>query len=178
MSKDIYIVVEGIADKNFLSSYIDHLELKLNCYEITVLYGFNEKKIEKAVKEIPDNKTIIAIIDANSDRDKNIEIACEGLKIKKEQVFTFPDNIKNGTLEDLLKKICVGESFFKCFDNYQKCLTNAKLKEQDKKTKIYSYDKAVGGAGKEAERDYNNSERYNLRSPELEPLKKFLTNYL
>jgi len=179
MNKDIYIFVEGIADEKFVSSYIDYLKLKFDCNRIKGTNGIDEKKFENLLREIPGEKIIIAIIDANSDRNKNIEIACKGFKIEKCQVFTFPNNDdKTGTLEDLLKKICVKDSFFNCFDKYQECLKKAKLKTQDKKTKIYSYDKATGGDGKEKEREYNNKERYNLDHESLKPLKDFLIKHL
>ena len=43
---------------------------------------------------------------------------------------------------------------------------------------IFSYDKAVGGEGKEKYREYSNKERYNLDSLTLNPLKFFLNQRL
>ena len=89
--------------------------------------------MEDIKNEISEEADIIAIIDADNDRKNIIDRTTKGLEIKKEKIFTFPDNESEGALEDLLKPICIKKEFFKCLESYQKCLLENSFKKLDKK---------------------------------------------
>jgi hypothetical protein len=109
-------------------------------------------------------------------------------------IFLFPDNKSDGTLEDLLENI-INQSnspIFNCWENYESCLQECASKKMEKKlttpakkSKIYSYLEVLAGKTqkekdkiKPLNRDYTNSEYWNLDADFLIPLKEFLLKHL
>ncbi len=170
--------MEGVADKKFLKDFCKFLKLGIadeNFFVIdtNVVSGKDDIKVRVKQDKEAEIETYF-IIDANSSREKFLETLADS-GIQKENIFTFPDNKSNGNLEDLIRKICVDKNnFFECMDDFNKCISDKKLKLIDPKAEIYAYDYAVGGEGKEEYRKYYDSKNYDLNHPALNPLKKFL----
>lgn len=109
------------------------------------------------------------------------------------ELFLLPNNQDAGALEDLLEHIINpnNQPIFACWQHYEDELvqqeipgrTPPPLTTPAKKTKIYGYLEALLGETKsqkelikEANRNYENPQHWNLDSEYLEPLKAFLEN--
>ena len=135
------------------------------------------------------------------DADKDVEARRKELEAIKEQynvnfeLFLLPNNKDKGALEDLLENIINPNNrpIFDCWENYEKELvtldipgrTPPPLTTPAKKTKIYGYLEALLGESntqkeliKEVNRNYENTQHWNLDAEYLEPLKEFLENNL
>lgn len=135
------------------------------------------------------------------DADKDVEARRKELEAIKEQynvnfeLFLLPNNKDKGALEDLLENIINPNNrpIFDCWENYEKELvtldipgrTPPPLTTPAKKTKIYGYLEALLGESntqkeliKEVNRNYENTQHWNLDAEYLEPLKEFLVKYL
>ncbi|MCU0427624.1 MAG: hypothetical protein MUF71_18585 [Candidatus Kapabacteria bacterium] len=102
------------------------------------------------------------------------------MPIGKEQIFLFPDNASDGTLEDLLQSCIPDEhsTILECWANYAECVVEKGYTPPSNKTKIFSYaeiqtkyNEAFG-----EKRDYLKPEHWNLDSTSkaLAPLYDFL----
>jgi hypothetical protein len=115
------------------------------------------------------------------------------------EIFLFPNNQGDGALECLLENIINKKNtpIFECWGKFEICLQehaskeiyqedeNKKLTTPAKKSKIYVYLEALLGKTKEEKkrikdpnREYQNSEYWNLDADYLNPLKEFLLKYL
>lgn len=133
------------------------------------------------------------------DADKDFEARQKELLSYKEEygvdfeLFLFPNNKHTGALEDLLENIINPNNrpILDCWENYEKELvqldipgrTPPPLTTPAKKTKIYGYLEALLGESnsqkeliKEVNRNYENTQHWNLDAEYLEPLKAFLEN--
>ena len=203
MSEKYYtLYVEGIADMVFFKQYIQH------CFGIVVpeeqivnLEGWTNIKGIAALRRMrstSDNGGInLVILDADADFEaRRKEVSDWGQKNDVEfELFLLPNNHDAGTLEDLLEHIINPNNrpIFNCWEHYEQELvqldipgrTPPPLTTPAKKTKIYGYLEALLGESKsqkelikEANRNYGNTQHWNLDSEYLEPLKTFLTDKL
>lgn len=197
--KDIYtIYVEGIADVTFIRQYVHHIMGELIPDErILKLDGWTNLKgftWQQRMKTNTANGGInLVIIDADDD----IDARRSDILAWKEQygldfeLFLLPNNQDAGALEDLLENIINpnNRSILDCWEDYEKELvqldipnrTPPPLTTPAKKTKIYGYLEALLGESKsqkelikEVNRDYENTQHWNLDAEYLEPLKEFL----
>jgi len=144
------------------------------------------------------NDKILLIFDADTNdndggydrRKKEIE----DYALPLDETFLFPSNKDDGALEDLLENIIpqANKPIFDCWEKFEICLrkcetetTREKLTIPTQKSKIYAYitfllDKTnkEKDKAKDQNRDYSNTEHWNLDSDYLEPLKSFLNKYL
>lgn len=203
MSKRLFtLYVEGIADKVFFKQYLQH------CFGIVVpeerivnLEGWTNIKGISALRRMrstTDNGGVnIALLDADNDFDARRK---DILNWKQEhsvefELFLLPNNQDAGALEDLLEHIINpnNQSIFDCWQHYEDELvqqeipgrTPPPLTTPAKKTKIYGYLEALLGEKKsqkelikEANRNYENTQHWNLNSEYLEPLKNDLMKYI
>ena len=197
--KELYtIYVEGIADVRFLSQYIHHLfGIMVPKERIVKLEGWTNLKgttWQQRMRAITDKGgTNIVIIDADKDIDAR---RSDVLSWKEEnalefELFLLPNNQDTGALEDLLENIINPNNrpIFDCWENYEKELvtldilgrTPPPLTTPAKKTKIYGYLEALLGESntqkeliKEVNRNYENTQHWNLDEEYLEPLREFL----
>lgn len=203
MSEKYYtLYVEGIADMVFFKQYIQH------CFGIVVpeeqivnLEGWTNIKGIAALRRMrstTDNGGVnIVILDADADFEaRRKEVSDWGQKNDVEfELFLLPNNHDAGTLEDLLEHIINPNNrpIFNCWEHYEQELvqldipgrTPPPLTTPAKKTKIYGYLEALLGESKsqkelikEANRNYGNTQHWNLDSEYLEPLKEFLADNL
>ena len=137
----------------------------------------------------------LVVFDADNDieaRRKELEAIKEQFHVEFE-LFLLPNDKDKGALEDLLEKIINPDNncIFKCWENYEKELvkqeiswrTPPPLTTPAKKTKIYGYLEALLGESnsqkekiKETNRNYENTQHWDLDTEYLEPLKEFLFN--
>lgn len=195
--KDIYtIYVEGIADVTFIRQYVHHIMGELIPDErILKLDGWTNLKgitWQQRMKTNTANGGInLVIIDADDD----IDARRSDILAWKEQygldfeLFLLPNNQDSGALEDLLENIINPNNrpILDCWEDYEKELvkldipgrTPPPLTTPAKKTKIYGYLEALllksqKDLIKEKERNYENTQHWNLDAEYLEPLKEFL----
>jgi hypothetical protein len=201
MSKPVSVFVEGVADRKFIADYIRFIAPDFEITDETIVEsgGRNIKQIDTQLKmkRITDNNGVnLVIFDADDDfasRKAELEKWREQSGLSFE-IFLFPNNQENGTLENLLENIILDKNrpIFQCWDGYEQCLRNTTIAGRDeplttpaKKTKIYAYLEALLGKSKsekkkikEVERDYRNKDHWNLEADYLLPLKMFLTAHL
>jgi hypothetical protein len=202
MRKDFNIFVEGIADARFFKQYIHHLFGEEVADErIVPLKRWNNLKTEASVlrmRSMSANGGIhLVFIDADKDfQNRKVEIEkwkqANGVEF---ELFILPNNKDKGALEDLLENIINpnNQPIFGCWEDYEKELvrldipgrTPPPLTTPAKKTKIYGYLEALLGESKiqkemikEANRDYKNTQHWNLDAEYLGTLKEFIINKL
>ena len=201
--KELYtIYVEGIADVRFFSQYIQHLfGVMVPEERIVKLDGWTNLKGTtwlQRMRAITDKDgTNIVIIDADNDiqaRRSDI-LAWKTENDLDFELFLLPNNKDAGALEDLLENIINPNNrpILDCWEDYEEELfqldipgrTPPPLTTPAKKTKIYGYLEAMLGESKsqkelikEANRNYENTQHWNLDAEYLEPLKEFLNSEL
>ncbi len=200
MKERFHIIVEGFADLVFIKQYYRHLFGK------PAPEGFifktdgkdNLPKFANQMHTMSANGGINLVI---FDADEDIEARRKELLSIKEQfgiefeLFLFPNDRDKGALEDLLENIINSNNqpIFECWEGYEKELvkldipgrTPPPLTTPAKKTKIYGYLEALLGPSsdekkliKEPNRNYENTQHWNLDVEYLGALKGFLERNL
>ena len=202
IEKYFTLYVEGIADMVFFKQYL------LHCFGIVVpeeqivnLEGWTNLKGIAALRRMrstTDNGGVnLVILDADADYEtRRKDVLDWGQQNGVEfELFLLPNNHDAGTLEDLLEHIINPNNrpIFDCWEHYEQELvqldipgrTPPPLTTPAKKTKIYGYLEALLGETKsqkelikEANRNYENPQHWNLDLEYLEPLKVFLNDNL
>lgn len=187
----VSIFVEGIADEKFIEDLFKSIDPLNNTKEIIVTDGYtNLKKFENKISFTNDlgGKNYI-IFDADQNKSEKIfEInRIENLLNCSIKYFFLPNNEDPGDFEDLLKQIINPEHqiIIDCFDRYQTCLNSNDYDYTlpSKKALIYAYCEAIlekkdSKQIKEKNRNYFNTELWNIESEALNPLKEFLKKIL
>ena len=198
MRKDFNIFVEGLADARFFKQYISHVfNEEASDERIVVLKGWNNLKTEASVLRMhsmsANGGVNLVLVDADKDfQARKAEIAQWQQANKVEfELFLLPNDQDTGALEDLLENIINPNNrpIFGCWENYEKELvtldipgrTPPPLTTPAKKTKIYGYLEALLSESntqkeliKEINRNYENTQHWDLDAEYLGPLKEFL----
>lgn len=202
MKKEFNIFVEGVADARFIKQYIGHLYGDVVDDErLVILKGWDNLKTEATAIRMhsmsANGGVNLVIVDTDKDfqiRKDEIAKWQQANKVQFE-LFLLPNNHDAGTLEDLLENIINPNNrpIFDCWEHYEQELvqtdipgrTPPPLTTPAKKTKIYGYLEALLGETKsqkelikEANRNYENTQHWNLNSEYLEPLKNDLMKYI
>ena len=200
MKKEFNIFVEGVADARFIKQYIGHLYGDVVDDErLVILKGWDNLKTEATAIRMhsmsANGGVNLVIVDTDKDfqiRKDEIAKWQQANKVQFE-LFLLPNNHDAGTLEDLLENIINPNNrpIFGCWEHYEQELvqldipgrTPPPLTTPAKKTKIYGYLEALLGETKsqkelikEANRNYENPQHWNLDTEYLEPLKAFIQN--
>lgn len=198
------IIVEGEADKKFINDYYHHLfREKAPDGSIThpgkddETGGYTKLCKEDAINAMRENTDLgginLVIFDADDDCESRRE---ELLSIRDKfgvefYLFLFPNNKDAGELEDMLENIINSNNqpIMDCWQIYEGELekviiptkTPPTLTIPAKKTKIYAYLETLLGKSrnqkklaKDANRNYENTQHWNLDADYLKPLKEFL----
>ncbi len=200
MKKEFNIFVEGVADARFIKQYIGHLYGDVVDDErLVILKGWDNLKTEATAIRMhsmsANGGVNLVIVDTDKDfqiRKDEIAKWQQANKVQFE-LFLLPNNHDAGTLEDLLENIINPNNrpIFDCWEHYEQELvqtvipgrTPPPLTTPAKKTKIYGYLEALLGETKsqkelikEANRNYENPQHWNLDAKYLRPLKAFIQN--
>ena len=206
--KRFQIIVEGDADKKFFEDYYHHVfGEKAPKGSITHpgkdgdTGGYQKLKSEDAIGLMRQNTDMgginLVIFDADEDTESR---RAELLAIKEEfgvefELFLLPNDKDAGALEDLLENIINpnNQPVMECWQTYEEKLREVRIPSKTpptltipaKKTKIYAYLETLLGKSKsqkklikDANRNYENTQHWNLDAEYLEPLKEFLENKL
>ena len=206
--KRFQIIVEGDADKKFFEDYYHHVfGEKAPKSSITHpgkdgdTGGYQKLKSEDAIGVMRQNTDMgginLVIFDADEDTESR---RAELLAIKEEfgvefELFLLPNDKDAGALEDLLENIINpnNQPVMECWQTYEEKLREVRIPSKTpptltipaKKTKIYAYLETLLGKSrsqkkliKDANRNYKNTQHWNLDAEYLEPLKEFLENKL
>ncbi len=199
------IFVEGDADKRLLEQLLDYLNLSDSQGKVIKTNGYTNLLSEKTeglylnemLRTSANDGVNLVIFDADTDFKKR---ESELLEWKEKhrvnfELFLFPNNEEQGELEDLLERIINPENqpVINCWANFEEALKAIKLPWKGekgltipaKKTKIYAYLEVLLGTSrtekdkiKEKNRDYRNSNHWNLKAPALTGLIDFLQKFL
>lgn len=204
MKRRFLIIVEGEGDKKFFENYYHHLfHEKAPKDSITHpgkdndSGGYQKLRREDAINAMKQNTDFgginLVIFDADDDIDARRK---ELLAIKKDfnvefELFLLPNDKDAGALEDMLEQIINpnNKPVMDCWQTYEDELrkviiptkTPPTLTIPAKKTKIYAYLETLLGKTrtqkkliKDANRNYENTQHWNLDAEYLEPLKEFI----
>lgn len=182
MTTACVIFVEGDNDRSFVKRLLNHLQL--SNFEVEIIGG-GVSKLHKAQPTISrrhaEGKRISVILDADADANRTreeFESKNRELDLQVDRLFLFPDDESPGDLESLLEEIAVSRhrAIHDCFSTYVDCLKarpeNYRL--PDSKARIFAYCEALGNGPKEADRDYGETDHWDMDAPALRPLKNFL----
>ena len=208
MMRRFQIIVEGDADKKFFEDYYHHIfGEKAPQGSITHpgkdgdTGGYKKLRSEDAIGAMRQNTDLGGINLVIFDADEDIETRrAELLAIKEEfgvefELFLLPNNQDAGALEDLLENIINpnNQPVMDCWQTYEGELKKVRIPTKTpptltipaKKTKIYAYLETLLGKSKtqkklikDANRNYENIQHWNLDAEYLEKLKLFLLNKL
>ena len=202
--KRFQIIVEGDADKKFFEDYYHHIfGEKAPKGSITHpgkdgdTGGYQKLKSEDAIGVMRQNTDMgginLVIFDADEDTEAR---RSELLAIKDEfgvefELFLLPNDKDAGALEDMLENIINpnNQLVMDCWQTYEGELEKVRIPTKTpptltipaKKTKIYAYLETLLGTSKsqkkqikDANRNYENTQHWNLDAEYLDPLKEFL----
>ena len=202
------IIVEGEADKRFFENYYHHLfheKAPAGCImhpgKDDDTGGYQKLRKEDAINSMKQNTDAggknLVIFDADDDCESRRK---DLLAIKEEfgvefELFLFPNNKDAGELEDMLEKIINpnNKPVMDCWQTYEDKLREVRIPTKTpptltipaKKTKIYAYLETLLGKSrsqkkliKDANRNYENAQHWDLDSEYLKPLKEFLERSL
>lgn len=196
---DYLILVEGVADEVFINAYIKKIGLEQYSITIKRCEGYTNLQTSAYINELQKNidkggKNLV-VFDADNDcESRRKELMDIRTKVDFE-LFLLPNDSDPGALENLLEKIinpdnqCILDCWNKYEKNLRECVIPWKVPQTPTtpayKTKIYGYLEALTGTTKEEkkrikekERNYLDSNLWNLDSDYLNPLKKFLLNHI
>ena len=206
--KRFQIIVEGDADKKFFEDYYHHIfGEKAPQGSITHpgkdgdTGGYQKLRSEDAIGAMRQNTDLGGINLVIFDADEDIEARrAELLAIKEEfgvefELFLLPNDKDAGALEDLLENIINpnNQPVMYCWQTYEGELEKVRIPAKTpptltipaKKTKIYAYLETLLGTSKtqkklikDTNRNYENTQHWNLDAEYLEKLKLFLLNKL
>ena len=202
------IIVEGEADKRFFEDYYHHLFHEkaplgsiMHPGKDSDTGGYTKLRKEYSINALRQNPDAggknLVIFDADDNCETRRQ---ELLAIQEEfgvefELFLLPNNKDAGELEDMLEKIINpnNQPVMDCWTIYEGELEKVMIPTKTpptititaKKTKKYAYLETLLGKTrsqkkliKDANRNYENTEHWNLDAEYLEPLKDFLLNYL
>ena len=202
------IIVEGDADKKFFEDYYHHVfgeKAPQGCIthpgKDGDTGGYQKLKSEDTIGAMHQNTDLGGINLVIFDADEDIESRrAELLAVKEEfgvefELFLLPNDKDAGALEDLLENIINPDNqpVMVCWQTYEEKLGEVRIPTKipptltipAKKTKIYAYLETLLGKSKtqkklikDANRNYENTQHWNLDAEYLEPLKEFLMKYL
>ena len=208
MVKRFLIIVEGEADKKFFKDYFHHLFNEKSPEGCIIhpgkdgdTGGYQKLRSEDAIGIMRQNTDLgginLVIFDADKDMEKR---RSELLAIKEEfgvefELFLLPNNKDAGALEDLLENIINPDNkpVMDCWQTYEGELGKVRIPTKTpptltipaKKTKIYAYletllkdTKEQKKLIKDANRNYENTQHWNLDAEYLETSRKFLKKNL
>ncbi len=200
----IQIIIEGDADKKFFEDYYHHIFGEKAPKGIIIhpgkdgdTGGYQKLKSEDAIGAMRQNADLGGINLVIFDADQNIESRrAELLSIKDEfgvefELFLLPNDKDAGALEDLLENIINpnNQPVMDCWQIYEGELEKVRIPSKNpptltipaKKTKIYAYLETLLGTSKaqkkqikDANRNYEDTQHWNLDAKYLKPLKEFL----
>ena len=206
--KRFLIIVEGEADKKFFKDYYHHLFQEkapegsiIHPGKDGDTGGYQKLRSEDAIgimRQNTDQGGInLVIFDADEDvKGRRSELLAIKEKCDVEfELFLLPNNKDAGALEDLLENIINPDNqpVMDCWQTYEGELSKVSIPTKTpptltipaKKTKIYAYLETLLGKSKsqkkllkDANRNYENSQHWDLDAKYLETLKEFLKKNL
>jgi hypothetical protein len=194
---DFRIVVEGKEDGNFLRQVMESMGIPVNQDDPFLEAGGRtiEKFLELSEvleRNMSKGVRLLVVIDADDDwesRESELLGFFEQFGIDESHVFTFPDDVSEGCLEDLLFQLIPSEKFsiVECLNTASACVSSLGFAGMDKKDVIHQYvssnltrkqKKQRGKNADEESRKYTDPAIWNLESVALKPLTTFLQTHL
>ncbi|MBR6140380.1 MAG: hypothetical protein IKQ37_01255 [Bacteroidaceae bacterium] len=201
------IIVEGEADKKFFENYYHHLFHEkapagsiIHPGKDDDTGGYQKLRKEDAINAMRQNTDVggknLVIFDADEDCEARRK---ELLAIRDEfgvefELFLLPNNKDAGELEDMLEQIINPDNqpVMDCWATYEGELEKVRIPTKTpptltipaKKTKIYAYLETLLGKTrsqkkliKDANRNYENTQHWNLDAEYLEPLREYMRRH-
>jgi hypothetical protein len=182
--------VEDKAHVKFLIDYIEeHFQFSLtdaDFYKLSSWSGYKEGgKAFPDYEQNTNNDIInITILDADNNPEgrRNIVKSDFDMLNIRSHLFLFPNDNLVGAIETMLSEIAVDRKIIRCFETYERCIEG--YQKPVKKSKIFAYLDALleekykktnrKDLLQEQNRNYRNTEHWNLNHEYLQPLYDFL----
>lgn len=184
------IFTESKADIKFLKDYIEEVFIvKLEDENFDTLGSWAGYKaggnLNASIKQnTEDGKTNILILDADVNIESRRKEVLEDFQKYNTPIklFLFPNDAHNGALENILCEIATKKDILACFDKYEECIKGHETPII--KSKVFAYlDALLPSKNKNnnnhdliqgKNRNYQNTDHWNLHHEFLNPLKEFL----
>ena len=208
MRKRFLIIVEGDADKKFIEDYYHHLFHEkapsgsiMHPGKDDDTGGYQKLRSQDTLNALRQNTDLGGVNLVIFDADENPGARRKELLAIRDQygvefeLFLLPNDKDAGTLENLLENIINPDNqpVMDCWATYEGELEKVRIPSKTpptltipaKKTKIYAYLETLLGKSraqknliKDRNRNYENSQHWNLDSEYLETLKEFIGFHL
>jgi hypothetical protein len=192
----IALIVEGETEIRFLTEYVGEIfSISLTKEDFirvgTDWRGLENERIE-LLRRTDEGRSLLLIMDADKDtanydqggfakRKTAIDQWLKKANIKA-NVFLWPNNSMDGTLETMLPYVAVKthSAIFQCFEKYEECLrtSNRDYITPNEKAKIFAYAEALDAETSPTKRNYRDAQIWNLQSDFLRPLNHFLSTHM
>lgn len=164
MSSVVYIYVEGKQDKILIEQLVRFW--KTSKIDIKILDGYTNilKRIQEIKSYNDSGNKVLLILDADnsnsSDKNNGIKnkiVFLESFKRENNiefEYYLFPNNKKDGTIEDFIRDIAKHKLLFECWDDLWSCVNkksnevSIQYSEAGKKSMIYYYIECLFGTSK------------------------------
>jgi len=193
----IKIFVEGKSDRQLIRACVETwFHRNLSDSEIVMTGGWTKIAGEQVSNQMMTNEGInLFILDADKDCESRRKEITKLLQEKglPYQLFLFPNDKDNGAVEDLLMRMInpANQPILDCWDKYVQCLKTKSIEGRTEpltipavKSQVYCYMETIYGETrkekeliKDENRDFTNEQLWDLQSPNLLPLKEFLSKY-
>lgn len=199
----IMIFVEGTTDQRLIRQYCQKLQndniidakLEIDVQSVDGWTTIDSEKGEVYINILKRNSLGINLLIFDADDDpKSRRQKIHSWRSKygiNFELFLFPNNHDVGTVETLLEDVINPENqcVIKCWHQYEEQLCKQTISWKSpqsptcpsEKSKIYGYLEALVGTTKsekekikDANRDFTNTNHWNLEADEIQPLKDFL----
>ena len=181
MVADWVVFVEGHDDEHFIRCLLKYMSV---ANVDTDRIGGGVSKLPSVAPQIQRRRDagacIAVVLDSNSDFSKRrdeFQRCKDQLELPVDRFFLLPNDSDSGRLETLLEQMAVSDHriVYDCLKKYEDCLlSNGKYQLPNPKGRIYAYCEALKIETRASERNYGDPSYWDLNTPALEPLKRFL----
>ena len=183
MTANWTVFVEGDSDEVLIKALLNFLKgTNIKTRKIGGGVYHLEFVVPQIVSTHDAGDRVAMILDANSNkkqRAREVDRAIKRLDLPVDRYFLLPNDHESGSLETLLEHMAVSEhkAVYQCLEQYGHCLRsrNPTYQPPDPKGRVYAYCEALGIETRDSKRDFTDSTHWNLDSPVLDPLKRFLS---
>lgn len=186
---DLFIVVEGREDSNFINQLIEHRIKNPKTYEF-IYTNTNAQSLSRDlitsinIETVSMERPAVFIMDADDSKSKGASHLLNAFpNISEDTIFLLPNHSDNGNLETLLRGIIPEnyEAFLSdCIDTFASCVKSLQLKEYSvgEKDKFFIYHSGLTRKDSSGSKRIYKHPYYDMDSPMLDPLVVFLKKHL
>lgn len=186
---ELFIVVEGKEDSNFIRQLIEHRIEGPKSYEF-IFTNTNAQSLSSDlitsinIETVSLEKPTVFVMDADESKSKGVSHLLNAFSnIREDCVFLLPNHSDDGNLETLLRGVIpknYDALLSECIDAFANCVNGLNLKEYavGEKDKFFIYHAGLTRSNSSGAKRLYDLPYYDMNSPVLNPLVEFLKNHL